>query len=86
MNGVLFFRQYAQREPTYWFKNKLLICSHIQIHTNMHHTDLEVLGVAALEEDLVVVAQVEGQEGVQVEDQGGDLEEVREAEVEAADP
>lgn len=56
------------------------------IHTNMHHTHLEVLGVAALEEDPVVVAQVEGQEGVQVEGQGGDLEEVREAEDEAADP
>lgn len=48
--------------------------------------DLEVLGVAALEEDLVVVAQVEAQEGVQVEGQGGDLEEVREAGDEAADP
>lgn len=55
-------------------------------HTNMHHTHQEVLRVAALEEDLVVVAQVEGQEGVQVEGQGGDLEEAPEAEDGAADP
>lgn len=56
------------------------------IHTNMNHTHLEVLGEAASEEDLVVVAQVEGQEGVQVEGQGGDLEEVREAEDEGGEP
>lgn len=55
------------------------------IHTNMYHTHLEVQEVASLEEDLVAVAQVEGQEGVQVEGQGGGLEEVQEAEDEAVD-
>lgn len=55
------------------------------IHNNMHHTNQEVLGVEALEGDLVVVALVGGQEGVQVEGQGGVLAEVQEAEDEAMD-
>lgn len=56
------------------------------IHTNMHQTNLEVLGVEALEGDLVVVAPVGGQEGVQVEGQVDALVEVLEAEDEAEDP
>lgn len=56
------------------------------IHTNMHQTNREVLGVEALEGDLVVVALVGGQVGVQVEGQGDALVEVREAEDEAVDP
>lgn len=58
----------------------------LHIHTNTHQTNLEVLGVEALEGDLVVVAPVGGQGGVQVEDQGDALVEVRGAEDEAADP
>lgn len=52
----------------------------------MHHTNQEVLGVEALEGDLVVVDLVGGQEGVQVEGQGGVPAEVQEAEDEAMDP
>lgn len=52
----------------------------------MHQTNLEVLGVEALEGDLVVVAPVGGQGGVQVEGQVDALVEVLEAEDEAEDP
>lgn len=52
----------------------------------MYQTNLEVLGVEALEGDLVAVAPVGGQGGVLGEGQGDALVAVQEAEDEAEDP